>query len=171
MRPGRPAKPAHLKLVEGNRGKRPIAEWVAPAKRGQALAPPAHLDPIAKAEWKRLAKEITLLGTLTNVDRAAFTAYCQCWSTYVQAQTAIDKRAKDPKTLGGLVMVTAAGNMIQDPLVGIRNTALRDLMRYASEFGFTPASRVRVQDAAPGAARQAAQAQESAAPARKFFAD
>lgn len=168
MRPGRPAKPTHLKLVAGNPGKRPAVDWVSPKQRGQAMPAPAHLDAHAKAEWRRLAKEITLLGTLTNVDRAAFTAYCQSWSTYLRAQEAIDKRAKDPKTFGGMILTTAAGNMIQDPLVGIRNVALRDLMRYASEFGFTPASRVRVQDAAPAVARKAAQTGDAAG---KFFDD
>lgn len=168
MKRGRKPKAAAVRRLEGNRGKRPIDEWVEPKRRSTTLPPPAHLDAIARAEWARLAKEITLLGTLTNVDRAAFTAYCQTWSTYVQAQAAIDKRAKDPKTLGGLVMTTAAGNLIQDPLIGVRNTALRDLMRYASEFGFTPAARVRVQDAAPHVAKKAAAAAGSAG---KFFDD
>lgn len=174
MKRGRKPKAAAIKEAEGNRGKRPINEWVQPKRPKSALAAPAHLDLVAATEWRRLSREMQLLGTLTSVDRAAFTAYCQCWSTYVHAQQRIDANAKNKKTAGGLLMTTAAGNVIQDPLIGIRNTALRDLVRYAVEFGFTPASRVRVEIAAPGGARLAAQAAGAAAASsteRKFFDD
>lgn len=176
MKPGPKPKPSHLKLIEGNRGKKPIGEdWVQPKTRSSALAPPDHLDKIAKAEWRRLAKEMTDLGTLTNIDRAAFAAYCAAWSTAVQAQVAIDKQGRDdPTTLGGLLAKTSNGNLIQNPLIGIRNRALRDLMRYAAEFGFTPSSRANVQAVAPAAARQAAAAaarKEAQTPGRKFFGD
>ncbi|MFA7218771.1 MAG: P27 family phage terminase small subunit, partial [Dehalococcoidales bacterium] len=33
------------------------------------------------------------------------------------------------------------GNYIQQPLIGIANTAARDMVKYASEFGLTPAAR------------------------------
>lgn len=172
MKRGRKPKAAAIRKAEGNRGKRPIAEWVEPKRRSTELAPPAHLDAIAVAEWKRLAREMTLLGTLSNFDRGAFTAYCQTWSTYIAAQRQIDANARNRKTAGGLLATTAAGNVIQDPLVGIRNTALRDLVRYASEFGFTPASRVRVGYLAPPPGRQdQGEAEEADNPERRFFAD
>ncbi len=157
---GRKPKPTHLKLVTGNPGKRPIGEdWVKPAKRETAMPPPKHLDAYAATEWRRLSKELTTLGTLTNVDRAAFAAYCQSWSIYLHAQEALDDLArKDETGMGAMLMRTKQGNTIQNPLLGIRNQAMRNMVRYAAEFGFTPSSRVRVQDAAPGQARRQAQA-------------
>lgn len=171
MKRGRKPKAAAIRKAEGNRGKRPIAEWVEPRRRSTDLPPPAHLDDVAKAEWKRLAREMTLLGTLSNFDRGAFAAYCQAWSTYVAAQRQIDANAKKKNTAGGLLATTAAGNVIQDPLVGIRNTALRDLVRYASEFGFTPASRVRVGYMAPPTPTQSETVEQADDPERRFFAD
>lgn len=173
MKRGRKPSPAAVKKAKGNPGKRPIDEWVAPAKLAATPPPPPHLDPIAADEWKRLAPELTTLGTLTAFDQAGFTAYCQAWSTYVQAERHIRAAGRRKGTYGGLVLATAAGNMIQSPMVGIRNTALRDLMRYAAEFGLTPAARVRVQDAAPGAAAARARGQKPAEPGkgRSYFVD
>jgi P27 family predicted phage terminase small subunit len=45
---------------------------------------------------------------------------------------------------GGLVMFTTNGNIIQNPMVGTANTAMRDAMKYAAEYGLTPSSRVRL---------------------------
>lgn len=171
MKRGRPAKPSHLKLVTGNPGKRPITEdWVKPKTRSKPLPAPAHLNPRALAEWRRLAPELTLLGTLTNVDRAAFAAYCEAWAIYVQAQEVIDDLArKDESGMGAMLITTKSGNTIQNPLLGIRNQALKQVVRYAAEFGFTPASRVRVQDATPGVA--AANNQRQRAGGSEFFDD
>lgn len=171
-RRGRPPKPSHLKLVTGNPGKRPIQEdWVKPKARVKPLAPPEHLDALAAKEWKRLAGQLTTLGTLTDIDRAAFSAYCQAWSIYVHAQEAIDDLArKDDSGMGAMLITTKSGNTIQNPLLGIRNQAMKNMVRYAAEFGFTPASRVRVQDAAPGAAASAAQRQRAAG-GSEFFDD
>jgi len=168
-------KPSAVKKAMGNPGKRKIADWVeAPARKGgKALAPPKELDPPAAVEWKRLAPSLTLRGVLTDWDRSIFTSYCQAWSTYSQAQTQLNKLAKDPKTFGGLVMTTSAGNQIQHPLVGIRNTAQRDMLRFATELGLTPVARVRVGDAAPSAAAAAAAAQRPAEVGKgeSYFAD
>lgn len=160
---GRPPKPTHLKLVTGNPGKRPIPDdWVKPSKLDKAPPPPKHLDAYAAAEWRRLAKELATLGTLTNLDRGPFAAYCQAWSIYLHAQEAIDDMArKDDTGMGAMLMRTKAGNVIQNPLIGIRNQAMKNMVRYAAEFGFTPSSRVRVQDGAPAGARQNREAGEN----------
>ena len=74
---GRKPKPTRLKLIEGNPGRRPIRgdEPQPPASQPTC---PAHLSPTAKAEWKRLAQSLNAIGLLTQVDRAALAAYCQC---------------------------------------------------------------------------------------------
>ena len=36
------------------------------------------------------------------------------------------------------------GHMIQNPLVGVANKAMNDMVRFAAEFGMTPAARSRV---------------------------
>ncbi len=173
MKRGRKPAPAAVKKAKGNPGKRPIGEWVAPAKLSAVPPPPPHLDAIAADEWRRLAPELTTLGTLTAFDRGAFVAYCQSWSTYLQAEKHIQASGKRKGAYGGLMLATAAGNMIQSPMVGIRNVALRDMIRYAAEFGMTPAARARVQDAAPGAAAAAARGKKPAQAGKgeSYFAD
>jgi len=39
---------------------------------------------------------------------------------------------------------TTNGNAIQNPLVGMANRAMADMVRYATEFGMTPSSRSRI---------------------------
>jgi P27 family predicted phage terminase small subunit len=45
----------------------------------------------------------------------------------------------------GLIIKTTNGNIIQNPLVGIANKAWGEYLRFAQEFGLTPASRTRIQ--------------------------
>ena len=67
---GRKPKPTALKLIEGNPGRRPI-RGSNRGRRGVQPTCPAHLSPTAKAEWKRLAQTLNVIGLLTQVDRAA----------------------------------------------------------------------------------------------------
>lgn len=90
MTMGRPPKPTHLKVLEGNPGKRALNKN---EPRPQAKIPscPKHLDKEAKVEWKRISKQLLLLGLLTEVDRAALAAYCQAWSRWIYAEEKINR--------------------------------------------------------------------------------
>ena len=82
---GRKPKPSRLKLIQGNPSKRALN---AREPRPEARVPtcPAHLNPSAKAEWKRLAHEMHRLGILTSLDYAALSAYCQAYGRWVEAE-------------------------------------------------------------------------------------
>jgi phage terminase small subunit len=72
---GRKPKPTALKLIEGNPGKRPLN--AGEPRLGVAVPTcPAHLCPSAKAEWKRLARQMHTLRIITELDRSALAAYC-----------------------------------------------------------------------------------------------
>lgn len=90
MTMGRPPKPTHLKVLEGNPGKRAINKN-EPKPQAKAPSCPAHLDKEAKAEWRRISKQLLQLGLLTEVDRAALAAYCQAWSRWVYAEEKISQ--------------------------------------------------------------------------------
>jgi len=45
----------------------------------------------------------------------------------------------------GLLIKTTNGNVIQNPLVGISNHSWSQVLRFAKEFGLTPASRSRLE--------------------------
>jgi P27 family predicted phage terminase small subunit len=45
----------------------------------------------------------------------------------------------------GLMIKTSNGNAIQNPLVGTANKAMLDMVRFAGEFGMSPAARARIE--------------------------
>lgn len=93
-------------------------------------------NPVALTEWERITPHLYELGLLTAVDRAALVAYCEAWSRLRQAEAEIAKT--------GLLVETTNGNLIQSPAVGIANTAFKNMLAAATEFGLTPSSRTRV---------------------------
>lgn len=70
--------------------------------------------------------------------------YCQAYGRWRKAEEAIQAAAKVDVKNGGLMIMTTNGNWVQNPMVGIANTAMRDAMKYAAEYGLTPSSRVRL---------------------------
>jgi P27 family predicted phage terminase small subunit len=142
---GRKPKPTYLKLLNGNPGKRPLNEH-EPQPQPEREIPPAPLELSAEArtEWDRVAGELSRLGTLTVVDRAALAAYSQAYGRWIQAERGIAQMAERDQLTGGLMIKTTNGNAVQNPLVGMANRAMADMVRYAAEFGMTPSSRSRI---------------------------
>jgi P27 family predicted phage terminase small subunit len=73
---------------------------------------------------------------LTHLDRAALAAYCGAYALWAEAMEAIQKF--------GTMVKSPSGYPIQSPYVAIANRQAEIMMRIASEFGFTPASRSRI---------------------------
>ena len=138
---GRKPTPTNVKLVTGNPGKRPLPTS-EPRPRAERPAPPAHLNADAQKEWSRVSDELHALGLLTGLDRAALAAYCQAYGRWAQAERALGKITNQAD---GLIIKTQSGNMIQNPLVGVANKAMADMVRYAAEFGMTPSARTRIE--------------------------
>ena len=76
------------------------------------------------------------MGVLTEVDMAAFAAYCQSYARWKEAQEHIDSE--------GSTFETDKGYQQQTPWVGIANTNQKLMLQAASEFGLTPSSRSRI---------------------------
>ncbi len=128
-------KPARLRLLEGNPGKRPLPKN-EPRPRPVAPSRPAWLLPEAKREWSRVAPELERLGLLTVVDRAALAGYCQAWAQAVQAEDVLRRE--------GLTFTTPNGYVQQRPEVAIAQKAWQAVKSFAAEFGLTPSSRTRL---------------------------
>lgn len=133
---GRRPKPTALKELQGNPGHRPLNKR-EPKPTGTPTCP-RHLDEEAKKEWKRISAELTTLGLLTSVDRAALAAYCAAYSRWVKAEESIQR-------FGAVIKSPKSGFPIQNPYVSVANTALDHMRKFAIEFGLTPASRTRLQ--------------------------
>jgi len=137
---GRRPKPTRLKVLTGNPGKRPLNE---DEPRPEAAIPecPPELSPLARKEWDRLVGELSSLRMLTNLDRAALAAYCGAYALWAEATEAIQKY--------GAMIKSPQGFPIQSPYLAIANRQAEIMMRIASEFGLTPASRGRISAPAP----------------------
>lgn len=132
--------PTNIKKLTANPGQRPLPTN-EPQPKSRRPSPPAHLNEDAQQEWARIESELDALGILSGLDRAALGAYCQAYGRWAQAERAL---AKMSNQADGLIIKTVSGNMIQNPLVGVANKAMSDMMRYAAEFGMTPSARSRV---------------------------
>ena len=137
---GRKPKPTHLKLLEGNIGRHRLKNEPRP---GPALPTcPQHLSSSAKAEWKRIARQLSVLGVLTILDRAALAAYCQCYGRWVEAERKLSETPALLKMPSGYVQ--------QNPWLTIASKQLELMHKYLSEFGLTPVARSRIDVRRPG---------------------
>jgi len=128
-------KPTAIRRLEGNRGKR---AWNHAEPQPPDAIPrcPDHLAPVAKVEWRRVARTLHAMGVLTAIDRAALAAYCQCYAKWAEAE----QKLKETPPL----LKTPSGYVQQSPWLGIANKQLELMGRYMAELGMTPAARSRV---------------------------
>jgi P27 family predicted phage terminase small subunit len=132
---GRRPKPTRLKLLTGNPGKRPL-NTDEPMPEIAIPECPVELGPVARQEWDRMAPQLASLRILTHLDRAALAAYCGAYAMWAEATESIQKY--------GTMVKSPTGYPVQSPYVSIANRQAEIMMRIASEFGFTPASRSRI---------------------------
>jgi len=76
------------------------------------------------------------LRITTNLDRGALAAYCGAYAMWADAMVAIQKY--------GTMIKSPSGFPQQSPYFAVANRQTEIMMRIASEFGFTPASRSRI---------------------------
>lgn len=132
---GRKPTPTKLRLIKGNPGKRPLPVD-EPTPDPAIPEKPDCLDAEASKEWDRIAPELERLGLLTQLDRAILTKYCQAWSAVVALEREIAE--------SGWWVPTGDGGRKRNPAAASLNEAYKRLFAAATEFGGTPAARVRL---------------------------
>lgn len=132
---GRRSKPTRIKVLTGNPGKRPLNVNEPQVDPVPPDCPP-ELNAAAQAEWHRLVAELGPFRILTALDRSALAAYCGAFAVWAEATKALHQH--------GLMVKSPTGYPIQSPYLSIANRQAEIMMRIASEFGFTPASRSRI---------------------------
>lgn len=100
---------------------------------------PKWLDAMARAEWVAIVPLLLANRILSRLDRAALSAYCQCYSRWQQAELDIQKY--------GTTFTTAKGYVCQRPEVGISNKALELMSKFLAKFGLSPSDRTKVSSA------------------------
>jgi len=136
-----------LHLLNGNPSKIDLEARAKNEPQFEKISPdcPEYLDEFAKREWNRLSPELERLGLLSQVDMAAFEAYCKNYSTQCQADEIIKSEGLIIRTYG----INKDGEEFlikiqKHPAVAIRSDAFEKMKAFLIEFGFTPASRSRV---------------------------
>lgn len=148
-------KPTALKVLEGNPGKRALnlSDGVNP--RVEIPAPPKHLSPEARKEWKRITPILEELGLISGLDRAALGLYCQSVGRLSELETAFNGKVKLLQNEKGIdyadavyqasYAVAPSGYAQQSVIVQLIRAARTDVHRYLMHFGLSPAARARVQ--------------------------
>jgi P27 family predicted phage terminase small subunit len=57
----------------------------------------------------------------------------------------LERMAQTDASTHAAVIRTKQGNLIQNPMVGVANTARREMQRLAAEFGLSPSSRTQIE--------------------------
>lgn len=138
-KPGPKPKPAEIRELEGNPGKRAIKR--GPTAAAASLTPPDHLTPTAAKFWKKYSPTLSQLGLLTVVDVEAFAALCEAWAFMVVA-----KKSMRIRGTGDAEVVTTdrahGAEKRKHPAFTIYKQAEASYLNLAREFGMTPSSRV-----------------------------
>ena len=132
-RSGRRKKPAALRKLEGNRGKRPIPPD-EPKPSGSPRMPDYFND-----EQKRLwiaALAHLPRGLIGAADAAFLEVFSISWWTLRTARRDINRI--------GLMVKGSEGQPIRNPLLGIARGAAADLHSFGGDLGMSPAARTRL---------------------------
>lgn len=128
-------KPSELRVIEGNRGKRPIPK--SPQYAPLSSVPPRHLDRVGKGMWKRVATALETTRVLQQTDYYALVALCEQWSLYRRALADVEDR-------GHLVESTRDEGLVKNPSCLEASRALTAWTNLAARFGLTPSDRARL---------------------------
>ncbi len=137
-------KPRPFQLLQG--GKAETENLAEPEVTRPTELPPAPemLTGFAATEWDRIIPDLYGTGIYADIDESMLVAYCLEYQRWRQATVDLQKMAKTDGVFHGAVIKTKSGNLINNPLVGIASTALKNMHRIAAEFGMTPSARARI---------------------------
>ena len=121
-------KPTALRVLEGNRSRRPLNSNEPKPKSGKVTCP-RFLSPSAKDEWRRISPELTRLGLLTQVDRSALAIYASAWGDYVTACRHIEDE--------GFINKEKRINRWYT----VKQKSCETLLKFGREFGLSPSGR------------------------------
>lgn len=148
-------KPAALRLLEGNAGKRALDLAAGVNPRIEIPSAPKHLSIEARKEWKRITPLLEDLGLISGLDRTALALYCQASGRLAELEMAFNGMVAGLVQNRGLdypaavyqasYSVTPSGYGQQSVIVQLIGKHREQVNRYLMHFGLSPAARGRVQ--------------------------
>lgn len=98
--------------------------------------PPSTLGGIALATWTETARELELVGIGSVVARTSLECYCRAVEAFHRANDDIEELGSVVKSERGYTRNPACLN---------QNAAMGQILKFAIQFGLTPASRGKIQ--------------------------
>ena len=138
---GRKPVPTVVKLAQGNPGHRPLNIDEPVHAPMDVTCPDDLVDPVARAEWDRVAPTLSARGHVTLVDRAVLVGYCVKYGQW----RALESEAR----AHAFIVATPSGYPIPNPALGMANKVFGLMLKAAAELGITPSSRSRVMASGP----------------------
>ncbi len=136
-RSGPPPKPTYLRLLEGNPGRKKISKREPkPRRHRKAPEPPTWLDVHGKRVWRLIAKKLVRFGLLTELDHVPLAAVCDSYATWRRCRQVVLEEGYS---------VDTKETTKPRPEALLMERARRDFVRFAAEFGMTPAARTRIE--------------------------
>lgn len=125
---GRNKKPLQLHVLQGSFNATRHATWEPTPEPPAGLPDARGLRGEAKAEWDRMIKRLSAVGTLSLVDDAALRRYVRLHALAERLEASA---------------LRLHGEALRKALTQVRQVSMA-LKAWLVEFGMTPASRVRV---------------------------
>ena len=144
------AKPMELKLLEGNRGQRPLVSDGTFRPEVGLPSVPRDLSPGARKVWKRLSAELLRYNLMSEVYSDAFEDLCESVAMVKMLRHSLAGRMAqarervDGDPAGGLLTSTPNGMAVQHPLYQVLRSERQHMHTCLAKFGLTPAESARV---------------------------
>jgi P27 family predicted phage terminase small subunit len=144
--PGPRPIPTYLKVLRGNPGKQALNHnEPRPPIPAHVPPPPKGLTGYAEEEWTRISTELWNLKLLTAIDIRPLAAYCQAYKIWRMATEMLTAAEGGPYQ--GLLVHRSGrggGEPVRNPYLAVATQAASDMVKFASEFGMSPATRARI---------------------------
>lgn len=151
---GRPAKPATVHLLQGNRSKKSMSELLdeaaTPAVPVAAPPMPDWLTEDAAAEWHRVLPDLITLGLISTLDMMALATYCEAVADWQRFRCMIaEQNQRSESGDKGDVQTFATGAKQISVWRQLANDAEKRANAAGAQFGFSPMARRTLKPAAP----------------------
>ena len=133
---GRPRTATHLKLLRGNPGKQALGPEAEAPILEVMPEPPAWLEEVGQAEWRRVVGLLFRMRILSEVDLEPLAGYCRA--------VEVRRRAVEATKKDGRALIARGDNEVCNPLIAAEREASKAVLRHAEQFGFTPVARSRI---------------------------
>ena len=142
MGKGRKKTPTALKEMQGTaRADRLVDNEMTADLVLQLPEPPELLSEIGVKEWNNVTSQLFNLKMLHHIDLSLILAYCNEMSLYIECETELRKIGRVDtftNTNGDVVRAQAK------PFVKMKNDALSNALKLATQFGLTPVARANI---------------------------